>query len=166
MPRRLLVIGWIFCALGAASLVGVLIGAARGNGLTLDTNVLLLPVGIGLLTASRPARACAAFLAGLTVALSLAAAAFALFAEPGGVSLSVLEAALAGATAQAVVPLVSIAAAAACVLTIRMLYAPPVSDVFRQPMRRSGGSAGSEPRPPLTHQPLGKTSLAKGDPSP
>lgn len=133
MPRRLLVIGWVFCVLGALVFIDFLVGVVRDNTFAVGVNLLLLPVGIGLLTARRSARAFAAFVAGVNAAILIATTAFFFLGEMGEATLSVGGLELGGATAQVLVPLLSIVVTALCVLVIWMLYTPPISDVFRGP---------------------------------
>ncbi|MEN6430791.1 MAG: hypothetical protein ABFC80_08160, partial [Coriobacteriales bacterium] len=115
----------------------VILRAAQGNGL-IDTNVLLLPVGIGLLTANRSARAWAAFLAGLTGVASLAAAVLVLFGAIDTITLPLLGLVLTGVAMRVAFALVSIAVSAACVAAVWMLYTPPVSDTFSARGKRNG----------------------------
>lgn len=145
MPRRLLVIGWVCCVLGALTLIDFVVGIVRDNAFAPGVNLLLLPVGIGLLTARRSARALATFVAGVNAATLIATTAGFFLGEMGEATLSVGGLELAGATAQVLVPALSIVVTALCVLVIWMLYTPPVSDEFRGPGKRIRHSEAETP---------------------
>jgi hypothetical protein len=143
MPRRLLVIGGIYTAIGAASALGMAVWLFTGHGLRVDVTVFLLPVGLGLLRAKPSSRRWAAFWAGFVGGLLLLG--LALVSLLGGSASAVFS----------VGPLTGFAAnlfvlgiVALCVLAVWVLYTPPVSMAFSKRPVAGGGTDDPSDGPP------------------
>ena len=129
MPRRLRILGSVFCALGVLSIVSMFVDALRGQGLSIAISIFLLPVGVGLLRAKPSSRRWATFWAGLVLLIAIVTMGFMLTVGVGKARVfgHILSGVAAGAYAWAV----TIGIAGLSALAIWVLYTPPVSLAFR-----------------------------------
>lgn len=143
MPRRLLVIGGIYCLIGGIALVGMIFDMVRNGGIQTNVAAFMLPVGIGLLRAKPSSRRWATFWAGLTCGVAAASALWATFT---GIEIGVIVfgAELRGTAAIAYLAAVAFGVIIMCVLAIWMLYTPPVASAFDANRSRKDAQDGPE----------------------
>jgi uncharacterized membrane protein HdeD (DUF308 family) len=139
VPRRLQVIGAIYCLIGGSALVAMAVDAVRSGVLHPNVSAFMLPVGLGLLRAMRSSRRWATFWAGLTSAIAGAAALWAVFSRTD-VGVDAFGMALRGNAAVAFL----LALALLCAAAIWTLYTPPVSFAFKVNRLRMDPQNGSD----------------------